>query len=144
MNAVEQGPARRTRLEARDLRPALENFTRHLADVGHTPLTVSGYEAGARHFGEWLHRSAISPAQIDEEAVERFAHHQCCCPGIRRRPVLLAHYVARVRRFVVFLADAGIIKPPRCVSGPPGEQSHCRLSDLAAGAPGAFRKDNRS
>src|SRR5271165_2346404 len=111
-NAVEQGSAHRPRLEARDLSAALENFTRHLADLGHTPLTVSGYEAGARHFGDWLHRSGISPAQIDDETVERFARHQCACPGIRRRPVLSAHYVARVRRFVVFLADVGIIKPP--------------------------------
>jgi hypothetical protein len=43
---VEQGIAHRPRLEARDLSAALENFTRHLADLGHTPLTVSGYEAG--------------------------------------------------------------------------------------------------
>lgn len=118
-NTVEQGPAHRPRLEARGLSATLENFTRHLVDLGNTPLTVSGYEAGARHFGEWLHRSGISPAQIDDKTVARFAHHQCGCPGIRRRPVLSAHYVARVRRFVVFLADAGIIKPPPSVSGPP-------------------------
>ena len=111
-SADEQGPANRPRLEARGLSEAVENFTRHLVELGHTPLTVSGYEAGARHFGDWLHRSGISPDQIDDKVVDQFAHHQCCCPGIRRCSVLSAHYAARVRRFVVFLAEAGIIKPP--------------------------------
>ena len=112
MSADEQGPANRPRLEARGLSEAVENFTRHLVELGHTPLTVSGYEAGARHFGDWLLRSGISPDQIDDKVVDQFAHHQCCCPGIRRCSVLSAHYAARVRRFVVFLAEAGIIKPP--------------------------------
>ena len=34
-------------------------FARHLADLGHTPLTVAAYSDGARHFGEWLYRIRV-------------------------------------------------------------------------------------
>jgi site-specific recombinase XerC len=106
-------------MDARELTIPLENFARHLADLGHTPLTVAGYSGGVRHFGEWLHRIRVCPAQIDDETVVRFARHRCRCPGIREHRCLSAKYVIRVRRFVAFLAGEGIITLSSPVPTPP-------------------------
>lgn len=106
-------------MNARELRVPLESFATHLASLGHTPLTVSGYLAGARHFGEWLHRARLSPVQIDDGVVSRFASHRCSCPGGREHHGVSEKYVIRVRRFVAFLADEGIVTAPAVTAAPP-------------------------
>ncbi len=88
---------------------SIEEFTRHLAALGHTPLTVSGYQDGARHFAEWLRRAGIAAHSVDEDVMLRFARHECRCSGNRRCRHLSAKYVRRVRRFIRFLADRGVI-----------------------------------
>lgn len=93
------------------LRPFVQAFTGRLLSLGHTRLTVSGYEASARHFGHWLQSAKIAVAEINEDTVCRFARHRCRCPGIRRADRLSAKYVNRARRFVSFLAECGIVKP---------------------------------
>lgn len=93
------------------LRPFVEAFTSRLLSLGHTRLTVSGYEASARHFGHWLQSAKIAVAEINEDTVRRFARHRCCCPGVRRADRLSAKYVNRARRFVSFLAECGIVTP---------------------------------
>jgi len=98
-------------MNARALGAAIESFAAHLAALGHTPLTAGFYLDGARHFAEWLHRAGVSPAQIDENVVVRFAQHRCRCPGSRRHRRLSAKYVKRVRRFAGFLVDQGIARP---------------------------------
>jgi integrase/recombinase XerD len=96
------------------LESPIEDFARHLAARGHTPLTISGYENGARHFAEWLRRAGIAAAAVDDSVILRFARHRCRCPGHRRHRHLSAKYVRRVRRFVRFLVDRGVAKmvPP--------------------------------
>lgn len=89
------------------LRPFVEAFTSRLLNLGHTRLTVSGYEASARHFGQWLQ----SISEIDDDVVRRFAQHRCRCPGSRRTDRLSAEYVNRVRRFVGFLVEYGAVTP---------------------------------
>ena len=106
-------------MNARELRVPLESFATHLASLGHTPLTVSGYLAGARHFGEWLHRARLSPVQIDDGVVSRFASHRCSCPGGREHHGVSEKYVIRVRRFVAFLVDEGIVTAPAVTAAPP-------------------------
>lgn len=118
LNPVEEASSRRQCMDARELTTPLEKFARHLADLGHTPLTVAGYSDGVRHFGEWLHRIGVCPAQIDDDIVARFARHRCRCPGIREHSGLSAKYVIRVRRFVAFLAGEGIIALSSPVSAP--------------------------
>ncbi|MGR9258570.1 hypothetical protein [Rhizobium leguminosarum] len=58
------------------LRPFLEAFTSRLLNLGHTRLTVSGYEASARHFGQWLQSTKIAITEIDDDVVRRFAQHR--------------------------------------------------------------------
>lgn len=119
LNSVEEVTRHRQCMDARDLTVPLEKFARRLADLGHTPLTVAGYSCGVRHFGEWLNRIGVCPAQIDDDIVARFACHRCRCPGIREHQRLSAKYVIRVRRFVAFLAGEGIITLSSPVPGPP-------------------------
>ncbi|NEI67469.1 tyrosine-type recombinase/integrase [Rhizobium leguminosarum] len=93
------------------LRPSLEAFTKRLLSLGHTRLTVSGYEASARHFGQWLQTMKIPAAEIDEDTVRRFARHRCRCPGSRPTDHLSIKYVNRARRFVNFLAECRLVAP---------------------------------
>jgi site-specific recombinase XerD len=79
----------------------VEAFTDRLLSLGYTHLTVSGYEASARHFGQWLQNKKIAVAEIEDNVVRRFARHRCHCPGIRQATRLLsAKFVDRARRFV--------------------------------------------
>jgi site-specific recombinase XerD len=119
LNSVQKASSRRQCMDARELTVPLVTFARHLADLGHTLLTVAAYSDGARHFGEWLYRIRVCPAQIDDGIVARFAHHRCRCPGIRGHRRLSTKYMARVLRFVEFLAGEGIIASSSPVPAPP-------------------------
>jgi integrase/recombinase XerD len=119
LNPVEKATTRLQCMDARELTTPLKKFVRHLRELGHTPLTVAAYSDGVRHFGEWLSRVGIGPAQIDDQIVARFARHRCRCPGTREHRRLSVKYITRVRRFVAFLAREGIITPPPSVPAPP-------------------------
>ncbi|WP_027994006.1 tyrosine-type recombinase/integrase [Sinorhizobium meliloti] len=93
------------------LRPFLEAFTSRLLNLGHTRLTVSGYEASARHFGQWLQSTKFAITEIDDDVVRRFAQHRCRCPGSRQADRLSAKYVNRARRFIGFLVEYGAVTP---------------------------------
>jgi site-specific recombinase XerD len=88
----------------------VEAFTRNLRALGHTRLTVAGYGDAARHFAEWLRRSAIVVGDVDDGVITRFARHRCKCCGNRQHQPLSAKYVRRVRRFVRFLVERGVAK----------------------------------
>lgn len=88
----------------------VEAFTRTLRTLGHTRLTVAGYGDAARHFAEWLRRSAIVVGDVDDGVITRFARHRCKCCGNRQHQILSAKYVRRVRRFVRFLVERGVAK----------------------------------
>jgi site-specific recombinase XerD len=51
------------------LRTFVVEFTDHLAARGHTDLTVGSYNDAAHHFAEWLERSDIALADVDDKAV---------------------------------------------------------------------------
>jgi hypothetical protein len=57
--------------------PLVTEFAGHLTVLGHTSLTVSGYDAAARHLAQWLTLAKIA-------VTDRFAWRRCRCPGIRR------------------------------------------------------------
>lgn len=104
-------PANKPRtMDAGSLAPLVADFGRQLKALGHTHLTVTGYDDSARHFGEWLTQNGIEMAEIDEAVIERFARHRCHCPGNRQSKPMSKKYVRRVRRFVAFLAERGIIQ----------------------------------
>ena len=102
--------AKLRRMDPGSLRAFVVEFTNHLAALSHTGLTVRGYEDAARHFAEWLERADIALVDVDDKAIARFAGHQCKCTGYRRHRHVSAKYVRRVRRFVRFLAQRGVVK----------------------------------
>ena len=77
--------------------------------LGHTKLTVGGYQDSARHFADWLWRSNIELAAINDDVMARFSNHHCRCPGTRRSDHLSKTYINRVHRFIRFLATSGVI-----------------------------------
>jgi site-specific recombinase XerD len=97
-------------MDAGSLAPLVAEFGHKLKALGHTHLTVMGYDASARHFGQWLTQNGIEIAEIDEAVIKRFACHRCHCPGNRQSKPMSKKYVRRVRRFVAFLARRGIIQ----------------------------------
>jgi len=107
----------------------VEEFTRHLRSLGHTRLTATGYEDGARHFAEWLHRSEIAVDDIDEAVIARFARHRCACSGCRQHRRLSAKYVRRVHRFVRFLVDRGVAKASAPNASAPRNERVVELQD---------------
>ena len=105
-------------MDAGDLAPQVAAFTRQLSQLGHTGLTVSGYDAAARHLAQWLRLARVAVADIDDAVIDRFARHRCRCPGIRREKGVSEKYVRRVRRFVEFLGECGIVQREAKVTAP--------------------------
>jgi integrase/recombinase XerD len=103
---------RRWHLDPGALLPFVQSYTENLADLGHAPWTVRGYSYSIRHFAAWLCQSDVALVDVDDNVVERFARHRCQCPGNRRSAYRSASYVNRVRRFVRFLAEAGVVRVP--------------------------------
>jgi integrase/recombinase XerD len=102
--------AKLRRMDPGSLRAFVVEFTNHLAALSHTDLTMRGYEDAARHFAEWRERADIALVDVDDKAIARFAGHRCKCTGYRRHRHVSAKYVRRVRRFVRFLAQRGVVK----------------------------------
>jgi site-specific recombinase XerD len=102
--------AGRRRMHANDLAPWVAEFTRHLSETGHTALTVRGYDGAARHLAHWLALAKVAAANIDEAAIDRFARHRCRCFGKLGERHVSGKYVRRVRRFVAFLGERGIVR----------------------------------
>jgi integrase/recombinase XerD len=97
-------------MNAGALAPQVAQFTRHLSELGHSRLTVSGYEAAARHMAQWLALTKVAVVEIDDAVIDRFGRHRCRCPGIRRVKGVSEKYVKRARRFVEFLSERGIVR----------------------------------
>jgi site-specific recombinase XerD len=89
----------------------VKQFTDELIALGHTRHTVSGFYDSARHFADWTCRSGIAPCEVGSGTIDQFAQHECLCPGGRRGHLVSKNYVRRVRRFVLFLAESGVISP---------------------------------
>jgi site-specific recombinase XerD len=97
----------------------VDQFTGHLASLGHTALTVRGYGDAARHFSVWLQRSGVAITHVDGSTCTGFASHHCQCPGIRRSDRVSAKYARRANRFVRFLSERGLIKGLTLPERPP-------------------------
>jgi integrase/recombinase XerD len=101
--------SRRPRMNAGGLAPFVERFAEYLAGLGHSRLTVNGYYDSARHFADWLCRAGITASDVSDEVIGEFARHRCQCPGGRPGRCVSLNYVRRVRRFVRFLAEHGVV-----------------------------------
>ena len=97
-------------MDAGEFASAVVEFTSHLTQQGHSALTVTGYDTSARHFAQWLTQSKIAIAVVDDMIIDRFRRHRCRCPGNRRAKGVSEKYVTRVRRFVEFLGERGLVQ----------------------------------
>lgn len=111
--------SRRGRVNAGDLAPLVKEFTHRLSNLGHTSLTVRGYEWASCHFVQWLRLSKLAVADIDDAVAARFAQHRCRCFGIRRTNSVSRGYMARVRRFLEFLGERKIVRRKTKLLSPP-------------------------
>ena len=112
MPKTANSPSRRPHMDAGNIRPWIEQYVSYLVGLGHTPLTVNGYSEPARHFAHWTCQSGVALSDVDDGTIEQFAQHKCQCPGGRHLHCVSKRYMYRVRDFVRFLAQAGIIR--RC------------------------------
>ena len=108
-NRDPNSPSRRPCMNAGVLAVLVERFTDHLTSLGHSRLTVTGLSGSARHFADWLCRAGIEVGDIDDHVLDEFAHHRCQCSGGRHGRLVSPRYLGRVRRFVRFLAESGVI-----------------------------------
>jgi integrase/recombinase XerD len=91
------------------LQPYLDTFIKDLSNQGYTSLSIEVYCRSVAHFGTWLQKEGISLKNINSKVVTAFAEHHCRCPGGRRIKKVSRDYVARVRRFIFYLHQQGII-----------------------------------
>jgi integrase/recombinase XerD len=96
--------------DAGDLAVHVAEFTRHLSGLGHTRRTTNDYGGSARHFVQWLARAEIAVTNINDAVIYRFREHRCRCSGTHRTKHVSDKYLMRVRRFVEFLAERGIVE----------------------------------
>lgn len=98
----------------------VDAYQRHLLHLGHGRWTVQGKVLPARHFCHWLHLTGRCLSDVCDTDVDRFANHDCRCRRAHRRRPIPATYLSHVRKFVRFLAAAGVIEAPLA---PPPERT---------------------
>ncbi len=92
-------------LHAGPLEAPFERFAIRLRQQGYRPLSIDAYRCSVAHFGHWISKRGVCVDDIGEHLLSRFNNHRCRCPGGRRMRSVSRRYVARVRRFVAFLAE---------------------------------------
>lgn len=70
------------------------------------------YKATARHFLYWIELQGIAVSAIDDAVVQRFEKHRCRCQGFSRHKPNRPTFTSKVRRFVRFLEDQGVVDVP--------------------------------
>jgi site-specific recombinase XerD len=89
----------------------LAGFTHELESVGYTELTVAGYSMSIAHFAEWARSRDQLKSDWSADGLDRFARHRCRCACGRRLHRVSSKYIRRVRRFIRYLEQQGVIKP---------------------------------
>ncbi|HEX7783966.1 MAG TPA: tyrosine-type recombinase/integrase [Sphingomicrobium sp.] len=85
------------------------------------------HKAAARHFLFWIERQGITVSAVDDAVVRRFEEHACRCQGFSRHQPNRPTFTSKVRRFVRFMEDQGVITVPDDV-----EHLDAQLADYAA------------
>lgn len=67
------------------------------------------YKAAARHFLFWIEQRGIAVSAVDDAVVRRFEKHRCRCRGFSRHEPNRPTFTSKVRRFVRFLEDRGVV-----------------------------------
>ena len=92
----------------------VEAFTGTLTAHGYRAATIRRYQTCCRHFIVWLYLSALTPAGIDGDVLQRFLDHRCACahPQFLARPSRFSAHrsaEAMLARFASFLIDRGVV-----------------------------------
>ena len=116
-------------MDAGDLAPLVTDFIQHLSGLGYAHLTLTGYEAAARHLAQWLSLAKRGIVDIDETAVARFARHRCCCLRTRREKRISKKYVRRACRFVEYLGERGLVRLKARPAVPPLDHRVAEFQD---------------
>ena len=84
----------------------------HSSLLGSAAGSAALYKAAARHFLFWLDQQGIAISAVDDTLVRRFEKHRCRCQGFSRHEPNRPAFTSKVRRFVRFLEDQGIVAVP--------------------------------
>lgn len=84
----------------------------HSSLLGSTTGSAALYKAAARHFLFWIDQQGIAVSTVDDAAVRRFEKHRCRCQGFSRHEPNRPTFTSKVRRFVRFLEDQGVVDVP--------------------------------
>jgi integrase/recombinase XerD len=106
--------------------PYLDAFTNDLSEKGYNRLTIHKYFGSIAHFGTWAQEKNILITDINYNVVSNFAKHRCHCPYRIKTHKISRKYIQRIKRFVSYLCQHGIIaaeiSPPKTSSCPDVEK----------------------
>lgn len=92
-----------------DMQPYMDSFTRDLSQQGYAILTIEGYYRSISHFSTWLYKQGVPLRDVNENVVATFAEHHCHCIEGRSIKKVSCKYVTRIRHFIFYLNQQGII-----------------------------------
>ncbi|MFC6623529.1 tyrosine-type recombinase/integrase [Novosphingobium panipatense] len=84
----------------------------HSSLLGSAAGSAALYKAAARHFLFWIEQQGIAVSTVDDAVVRRFEKHRCRCQGFPLHKPDRPGFTSKVRRFVRFLEDQGVIDVP--------------------------------
>ena len=89
----------------------VEDYVQALAEQDYAFSTIRSQKFRCRHFITWLNQEQIPLAAIDEAVIERFAIHDCHCPGgFTSKGRLSRGYLQNINRFRRFLVNNGVVQ----------------------------------
>lgn len=105
--------------EPGQLEPLLPQFEEHLRTLGYSPQqTLRVNLSAVRHFVCWLNKAGIDPGEVTETVIEQFACHQCQSTARWWHGGPEPRYLARIRRFLRFVALGRIVRSGAALSPP--------------------------
>lgn len=84
----------------------------HSSLLGTAAVAAGLYKTAARHFLYWINQQGIAVSIVDDAVVRRFEKHRCRCRGFSRHEPNRPKFTSKVRRFVRFLEDRGMVAVP--------------------------------
>ena len=87
----------------------------HSSLLGTAAVAAGLYKTAARHFLYWIDQQGIAVSIVDDAVVRRFEKHRCRCRGFSRHEPNRPKFTSKVRRFVRFLEDRGMVAVPDAI-----------------------------
>ena len=101
------------------LNTLLQQFEKHLKTLGYSPhQTLRVNLSAVSHFVCWLNKAGIDLSEVTETVIEQFACHQCQSTARWWHGGPEPRYLARIRRFLRFVAVGRIVRSGAALSPP--------------------------